>query len=82
MNWIQRRYEYSEEDEHFDTSMIAVNSFLLNFFCYIELNYQNEFIENIRKQYGPSYYAEYLRVTRNLRIQSSNSSVVEHNVFE
>lgn len=57
MNWIHKKFDPNPHEAAFDTSMVAVTSFLLNFFCYIELNFMDEFLESIKKQYGPSYFA-------------------------
>lgn len=42
----------------------------------------NDFLENIKKQYGPSYYSEFLRVTRGLKASTSHGNVLDEDIFE
>jgi len=61
--------------------MMAVNSFLLNFFCYIELNYMEEFLNNIKKQYGPSYSVEFQRIIKKLSKPNADHKVLHEQAF-
>ncbi len=81
MSWIQHYPQPTHPEDAFDTSLLAISSFLLNFFCYIELNYMQEFLENIQKQYGPSYFSEYLKLTRGLKLQNSRDVVLDESLF-
>jgi hypothetical protein len=46
---MQRPFNPEESEESIDTSLLAISTFLFNFFCYVELNYSEEFLNMIKK---------------------------------
>ena len=64
-----------------DTSLFSVINFLCDLFCFIEIEYAEQFVENIRKMYGISYREKYKRAVRDRPREEVQLDVVGKELF-
>lgn len=51
-----------------NTSLFSVVNFLCHLFCYVEVQYSEEFVYMIQKVYGYTFREKYRRITRRIPI--------------
>ena len=81
MNWVES-VPPAKGSEAINTSLYSVVNFLCHLFCYIEVEYCEEFLYMIRKMHGLTYREKYRRISKGLPYEApKNPPVIDESVF-